>query len=412
VAALAAIVTAGCAAASAAQPPVSRGAASRVPVVSARPYGAAETAFGLDLLRTWCRSQPTANIVFSPASLATGLGLAYLGARGSTAKAIAHVLHLPAVSSAATEAGLRASWAALRGLNRPGVALAGSNRVWSDPSLIPLRSYLNAVATAYGAGLYRVPLNTNPDKARRVINAAVASDTRGHIPGLLPPGSVTGDSWVLTDALYLDARWASPFQPAATQPGRFTTASGGPAWPRYMHGTGYRFASAGGWTAVAMPYRGGRLAMTALLPPAGAGSGGCQVPAGPALGRLGADLRAPGAATTGVALPKVSLRTHQRMNGQLGQLGMGIAFSPQADFTGLSPAACCISMVEHAATLHVGEQGTVGTAATAIGIQPSAGVAQVSPKVVVFDRPYLMLVTDTVTGEPLFLARVTNPAAP
>jgi len=30
---------------------------------------------------------------------------------------------------------------------------------------------------------------------------------------------------------------------------------------------------------------------------------------------------------------------------------------------------------------------------------------------VVFDRPYLLLVTDTATGEPLFLARVAHPAA-
>jgi hypothetical protein len=30
---------------------------------------------------------------------------------------------------------------------------------------------------------------------------------------------------------------------------------------------------------------------------------------------------------------------------------------------------------------------------------------------VVFDRPYLLLVTDQATGEPLFLARVANPAA-
>jgi serine protease inhibitor len=29
-----------------------------------------------------------------------------------------------------------------------------------------------------------------------------------------------------------------------------------------------------------------------------------------------------------------------------------------------------------------------------------------------FDRPYLLLVTDTQTSEPLFLARVANPDAP
>jgi len=30
---------------------------------------------------------------------------------------------------------------------------------------------------------------------------------------------------------------------------------------------------------------------------------------------------------------------------------------------------------------------------------------------VAFDRPYLMLVTDGTTGEPLFMARVADPAA-
>jgi hypothetical protein len=29
----------------------------------------------------------------------------------------------------------------------------------------------------------------------------------------------------------------------------------------------------------------------------------------------------------------------------------------------------------------------------------------------VFDRPFLLLVTGTATGEPLFLARVANPAS-
>jgi len=32
-----------------------------------------------------------------------------------------------------------------------------------------------------------------------------------------------------------------------------------------------------------------------------------------------------------------------------------------------------------------------------------------APHLVNFNRPYLMLVTDTTTGEPLFLAKVANP---
>jgi serine protease inhibitor len=40
-------------------------------------------------------------------------------------------------------------------------------------------------------------------------------------------------------------------------------------------------------------------------------------------------------------------------------------------------------------------------------MEPTA--ARVLPPQVRFDRPYLMLVTDTTTGEPLFLARVADP---
>jgi serpin B len=65
--------------------------------------------------------------------------------------------------------------------------------------------------------------------------------------------------------------------------------------------------------------------------------------------------------------------------------------------------------VKQAATLQVGEQGTVASAATAVGMQPTAERLELPQ--VVFDRPYLMLVTATATGEPLLAARVANPSA-
>ena len=83
-------------------------------------------------------------------------------------------------------------------------------------------------------------------------------------------------------------------------------------------------------------------------------------------------------------------------------------FGHAADFSGLSRQACCIGLVEHASTLEVGEKGTVASAATAVGVQATAG--HVFPPKVTFDRPYLMVVTDRATGEPLFMARVADPS--
>jgi serine protease inhibitor len=404
------LVLAGCGSAQQPPPAMARGVAAREPLADPRPYGAADTAFGLNVLDAWCQANPRSNLVLSPSSLASGLGMAYLGARAGTARAMAAVLRLPAVDGGSLEAGLQARSAALRGLNGPGVTLKASDQVWADPSLKTRPSYLNAVATGYAAGVAQVPLLTDPDHAIGQIDAAIATATAGHIPQLLAPGSLQGIGWVLTDALYMNAAWATPFDAEETSPGPFTTADGQQVSVQFMNGGDFSAATTAGWTAVSLPYRGGKLSMVALLPPSGAA--GCAMPAGPALASMTSRLAASGAAgglTRSVALPKVNIAAQISMKPLLSTLGMGVAFTASADFTGLSPQACCIGLVEHAATLQVGEQGTVASAATAVGIAASA--ARVESPPVVFDRPYLMLVTEQATGEPLFLARVANPAA-
>jgi serine protease inhibitor len=391
-------------------PVVARGVAIREPLADPRPYGAADTAFGLDLLAAWCRADPQANLVMSPSSLASGLGMAYLGARGTTARAMASVLHLPAAGGQALDAGLQARSAALRALDSPGVTVETSDQAWADPSLATRPAYLNAVATGYGAGLARAPLLSNPDRAAQEISQAVSTATRGQIPQLLPPGSLPDIGWVLTDALYLHADWAAPFQASLTSPAPFATAAGQQVGVPFMNGGQFRTDHADGWTGVWLPYRGGRLGLLALLPPAGAA--GCAMPSAAGLGAMTAQLTRTtgiGQTTSAVALPKVKLADTTSMKSLLAALGMGLAFTSAADFTGLSPQACCIGLVQHAATLQVGEQGTVASAATAVGMEPTA--ARLPPLAVTFDRTYLMLVIDRTTGEPLIAARVTNPAA-
>ncbi|HEV2371619.1 MAG TPA: serpin family protein, partial [Streptosporangiaceae bacterium] len=165
-----------------------------------RALGQSDTTFGLNVFGALCKADPAANVMLSPASLATGLGLADLGARGTTQAAIARVLHLPAGGNTLVR-GLAARSSLLATLNRPGVTFAASNRVWADPGLATNPGYLAQVRAAYQAGLRDVPLLTQPESARTTINAAISNDTHGHIPDLLPPGSLSQVGWVLTDAL-------------------------------------------------------------------------------------------------------------------------------------------------------------------------------------------------------------------
>lgn len=414
-AALAPAAVAGCAGTAASVPRsvpahaagVLRGTASAEPAQDPRPFGASDTAFGLDVLRAWCAARPGANLVFSPAALSSALGLAYLGARGATATAIARVLHLPVTAPGPLLAGLRSRDRGLTAASGPGVTLNASNLVWADPSLPPRRGYLNAVATGYDAGVHQVPLLTDPGSAAARINAAISAATHGHIPRIVSPGMLHGVGWVLTAALYMDAKWAAPFHAGQTRPGTFSTAAGRPVSAQFMNGGSFAYAAADGWTAVSLPYRGGKVSMTALLPPDG--SAACAQPGTATLGTLTAQLaRHGGGAGAAVSLPTVNLSVSATMNGVLTGLGMGVAFSPgKANLSGLSPQAGPIGFVRQSATFQVGEKGTVASAASTVGIAPTV----VTTRTIVFNRPYLMLVTDTATGEPLFLAKVANPAA-
>jgi serine protease inhibitor len=417
-AACTAAAVAGCGSAPAATTAVDaamvRGVATAEPAVSPRPLAAADTGFGLDVMRAWCAENPGQNLVFSPSTLASALGLAYLGARGATATAMARVLDLPAATSRGSlEAELQARMTALGSLDGPGVTLAASDQVWADPTLTTLRSYLNAVATGYHAGVAQAPFSTDPAKAATEINQAISAATDGHISQLVNAGMLDDIGWVLTSALYLNARWATPFDPGKTGPGPFTPAGAKPVTVKFMHGDDLPYASAGGWQAVSLPYQGGRLTMTALLPPAGSAS--CALPSQASLTAIARSFDDSRAGLADVSLPKVNLNISGGvgdMKPALSRLGMGVAFSPRgADFTGLSPQACCIGFVQQAATLQVGEKGTVGAAAAAVGMVAASAMVAPQTVTITFNRPYLLLITAKASGEPLFLAEVDNPAA-
>jgi Serpin (serine protease inhibitor) len=74
---------------------------------------------------------------------------------------------------------------------------------------------------------------------------------------------------------------------------------------------------------VALPYRGGRLSMLAVLPPAG-GQRGCQIPAASALHALASAL-ATSRTRTAIALPKVRLAITESLKQVLTSVRMGLA---------------------------------------------------------------------------------------
>lgn len=335
------------------------------------------------------------NIVCSPYSIATALQMTLLGARGQTATEMVDTLRLARLSPdelASTAAVLRQ---ALQPLSKH---LSIANALWPARGLPLDAGYVRAVEEGFGPKTTPLDFAGDPEGARKTINAAIAAATRDKIPELLPSGTVDINTiMVLTNAVYLKAPWALPFDQNGTRDGSFTRPDGTTVTVPMMHQElfNYGYRDADGYRVIRLPYQGNRLAMSIVLPD------------GPLSELHGYDLHGTGPTPMRLAMPRFKFRTQTSVVEMLQAMGMRTAFGPGADFSGMTPVGAEISDVVHQAMIDVDEKGTEAAAATAVAMLSSA---QPTPQLdIAVDRPFLFAITDTDTGTPLFLGRVTDP---
>jgi serpin B len=166
----------------------------------------------------------------------------------------------------------------------------------------------------------------------------------------------------------------------------------------YLRGDGYQ--------AVLLPYKGGRLAMTIVLPD------GPLAALRPRLAERGLRGLMRGAARHQVTLsmPRFRLEARFGLIPALRRLGVRHAFGAGADFSGMTAAErLAISLIAHKAYIDVDEEGTEAAAATAVGVRPTVAHRAPPPVTMIVDRPFLFAITDLPTGLPLFLGQVTRP---
>src|SRR5690606_31426726 len=107
------------------------------------------------------------------------------------------------------------------------VTLSIANRLFGDRLLgdipVPFRqSFLRELTRSFGAPMASVDFSVRPEAVRKLINAWVADRTGGRIRDLIPKDKLRKNTvMVLVNAMYLDARWASPFLKQRTTDQRF-----------------------------------------------------------------------------------------------------------------------------------------------------------------------------------------------
>jgi serpin B len=378
---------------------------------------------GFDLLRALTAGKE-ANVVYSPASISYALGMAYVGAKGTTATELAHVLHSPlSAGQAATAYGLLGKELSSRDVAAyklgdgtvKELKLRLADALWVQTGFPMESSYLDTLQTRFGAPANSLDFAGAPEPSRVTINDWVAQATADRIQDLLAQGSITSQTrLVLTNAVYFKGSWATAFVPQYTRTGAFHPLSGGDTTAQMMSTSmkqSLYYAKGDGWQLVDVPYvapssgSGAGLKMTIVLPDAGRFAEVRNALSGSWLDQASAS-----AARTDVllSLPRFKLEPAAfSLTSLLRSLGMTAAFDPaQADFTGMtSSRPLAVSDIVHKAYISVDEAGTEAAAATAI---IGAGSTPGTPVSFTVNRPFVYLVRDP-SGAVLFAGQVVQP---
>lgn len=363
-------------------------------------------AFALDLYRQ-LREQ-TGNLSFSPYSISTALAMTYAGARNETAAQIAKVLRFPLAPERLHPAFTKLI-TDLSSSDRKAHQLAQANRLWGQKDCIFLDTFLAITKNDYGAELEKVDFVNATEDARRTINTWVAQKTQEKIQDLLPDGILDSRArLVLTNAIYFNGTWVTPFNPqkTANRPFNITPTQQIDVPTMQLPPTeAVRMAELDGLKVLEMPYVGNRLSMIVLLPEKADGLSQLEQ-------RLKSENLQKWLSSVSfsqypvqVSLPKFKVSGDFELKQTLSQLGMTSAFDDSADFSGMNGKKdLSLSAVVHKTFVSVSESGTEAAGATGV-----VGGTRGGGKRFQANHPFIFLIRDRQSESILFLGRVVNP---
>lgn len=357
------------------------------------------------------------SVFVSPIGIALALGMAYNGAGDATAEAMAKALQLlPLLQTGLTNAELNAAnLALLQALDtadsqseQSSIHLDIANSLWYHQELAFNPVFLQDIQQNYRALIQALDFRAPESVA--IINDWVSEATEGLIPQVVE--QLDNDSiMLLINAVYFKGDWTTPFHPHRTRNMPFQLASADTRTVPMMYRDGRIEYYADDFQAIRLPYGDdARLAMYVFLPPANADFH--EFARNFTYETMAQTFDQFRPAFGEVMLPRMEVSYRTQLNDALRELGMGIAFNPNAaDFSRMLPTGAGRNVymgdVIHQSVLKVDEEGTEAAAVTSVEFRmTSVPVYEFTFKA---DRPFLIAIRDDDTGALLFVGAIVDP---
>ncbi len=358
------------------------------------------------------------NLLMSPFSINTAMGMAYTGARGATADEIAKVMAFPLDHDNMHEI----FYKSLMQLNSIqdnkraefNIANALFNAEANKERLIP--DYSDILEKSFGSELFSLDFNQAKESAD-FINQWVEKHTNSRIKDIVSERQIaqSNDGMVLVNAIYFKSNWLTQFQEANTSMDRFYTTSSRDKHKvmAMMKQTGtFSYGEMPGYQLLEMPYAEPEVAMLFVLPK----------DIDEASKELNLDLwnkwmdSLSTPRKVEVSIPRFRIEhTLDNMVEDFRQMGIKEAFiGGSADFSGILKMEgkndLYISDIVHKAFLEVVEKGTEAAAATQIGFAKTSFEPPTTDiPVFTADQPFFCAILHKPTGEILFFGKVVDP---
>jgi serpin B len=281
------------------------------------------------------------------------------------------------------------------------VTLSLANSIRYHPELAPKREFLDLNRSTFDAEA--APLDFASPAAVPALNAWVSEKTRGLIPVIAEAPLDADLVMMLLNALYFKGSWSRQFDPEATYPGDFHLADGTvkPCPMMTANGTFAVFHDPAA-DGLVLPYGDSLYAMVLMQPPAGTGMD--DLVGALEAGALDTWLRKAEQGKGPIHVPRFKLEYGTRLKEALTALGMGPAFSFEADFSGIQEGLA-ISEVIHKTAVQVDERGTEAAAVTRVDVVRLS----LPSELMRFDRPFVFAIREKTSGAVIFLGRIMDP---
>ncbi|MCK4606234.1 MAG: serpin family protein [candidate division Zixibacteria bacterium] len=357
--------------------------------------------FAIRLFREIVDAEPEdSNIFISPLSASMALGMTLNGAGGETRDSMQSTLQLTGLTLPEVNESYQGLIDVLTHADDD-VKFQIANSIWYRLGL-PVRETFIDLNKSYFDALV-TELNFALPGAADTINSWVDANTNGKIPTIVQKPISPDIVMFLINAVYFKGAWTTEFDEELTRDALFTLTDGSEVPCRMMYQEG-DFASYHHdlFDAVDLPYGDGSFRMTLFLPGSGI-----------AVNDLAAQFTDDNWAEwignleerpINLGLPRFKFDYKIKLNDVLAAMGMGIALTPGADFSNMvEGGGVWIDKVLQKAFVEVNEEGTEAAAATVVVVIESA------PPAVCFDRPFIFVIRENVSGAILFMGRVMEP---